>query len=242
MLSSDMNILITICARGGSKGIPGKNTRLLGEKPLVAYSIEKAFRFAEDKHAKVALSTDSQEIKDKAAAFGVQTEYTRPSHLATDSAGKIDTIRDLLIYEETTAATTFDYIIDLDVTSPLRTLSDLSEALDKLVKQPKALNIFSVSPASRNPYFNMVEENEDGYFQLCKTGSFLTRQSAPKVYDMNASFYIYRREYFDLGLKSAITSRSLIHNMEHICFDLDHEIDFEFMQYLLLNDKLKGAI
>lgn len=237
-----MNILITICARGGSKGIPGKNTKLLGDKPLIAYSIEKAFRFAENKNAVVTLSTDSQEIINTAAAFGVNTEYRRPAHLATDNAGKIDTIADLLRYEETRLKTVFDYIIDLDVTSPLRTVADLTRALDKLVQRAEALNIFSVNPAARNPYFNMVEENEEGYCQLSKTGNFLTRQSAPKVYDMNASFYIYRRSYFDKGYKSTITERSLAFVMDHICFDLDHEIDFEFMQYLLLNNKLKGSI
>jgi CMP-N,N'-diacetyllegionaminic acid synthase len=237
-----MNILITICARGGSKGIPGKNIRLLGEKPLIAYSIERAFQFAEGRNAIVALSTDSDAIKATATAYGVNTSYNRPSQLATDSAGKIVTIGDLLEYEESTRNTTFDYILDLDVTSPLRSLNDLQEALDLLINNPAALNIFSVSPANKNPYFNMVEENEEGYFGLCKTGKFLTRQSAPKVYEMNASFYIYRRDFFNLQLTSAITNRSLVYNMQHICFDLDHEIDFEFMQYLLLNGKLKDII
>jgi CMP-N-acetylneuraminic acid synthetase len=87
----------------------------------------------------------------------------------------------------------------------------------------------------------MVEENSNGFFSLVKTnpdGTALTRQSAPKVYDLNASFYWYKRSYFDKGYKTAITENSLIYLMNHICFDLDHPVDFLFMEYLLVNDKL----
>jgi CMP-N-acetylneuraminic acid synthetase len=66
----------------------------------------------------------------------------------------------------------------------------------------------------------------------------MTRQSAPKVYDLNASFYWYRRSFFELGEKSVITDKSLIYEMNHICFDLDHPLDFLFMEYLINNGKL----
>ena len=87
----------------------------------------------------------------------------------------------------------------------------------------------------------MVEENNNGYYSLVKTnpdGSVMTRQSAPKVFELNASFYWYRRSFFDSGVKSAITNKSIIFEMKHICFDLDHPVDFLFMEYLLQNDKL----
>ena len=102
-----------------------------------------------------------------------------------------------------------------------------------------AVNLFSVSEASRSPYFNQVEQKENGYFNKVKdAGTVLTRQSAPKVYNLNASFYIHRREFFDLGHKGAITDRSLIYLMKHTCFDLDHPIDFEIISFLLENNKL----
>ena len=104
-----------------------------------------------------------------------------------------------------------------------------------------AKNLFSVNNAARNPYFNMVEQKNDGFYGLVKTnpdGTSLTRQSAPKVFDMNASFYWYRRSFFDSDAKSAITDKSLIYVMDHMCFDLDHPFDFTFMEYLLLNSKL----
>jgi CMP-N-acetylneuraminic acid synthetase len=236
-----MNILITICARGGSKGIPGKNIKFIGGKPLICYSIDLTSRLKARWNVKVALSTDDSEIMSVANAHGVFTEYLRPEHLASDTAGKIDTIRDLLLYEESLVDYKYDFVLDLDVTSPLRTLEDVEKALELMIANPKAKNLFSVNNAARNPYFNMVEENSDGFYSLVKTninGSLMTRQSAPKVYDLNASFYWYRRSFFESGSKTAITDKSLIYAMDHICFDLDHPVDFLFMEYLLQNNKL----
>lgn len=236
-----MNILITLCARGGSKGIPGKNIKLIAGKPLIAYSIDLTNKLKEKWNGKVALSTDDSEIKAVAAAHGVHTEYVRPDYLSTDVAGKIDTIKDLLLYEESLVDYKYDFVLDLDVTSPLRTLVDVEKALELMVANSEAKNLFSVNNAARNPYFNMVEENSNGFYSLVKTnadGSVMTRQSAPKVYDLNASFYWYRRSFFDSGSKSAITDKSLIYAMDHICFDLDHPVDFLFMEYLLKNNKL----
>ena len=236
-----MNILITICARGGSKGIPAKNIKLISGKPLIEYTISIAKQLAKKFESKITISTDDDAIKLVAENAGVLTSYIRPKYLATDTAGKIDTIKDLLLYEESLVVKKYDYILDLDVTSPLRTLEDLEKAFEILKKNKEALNLFSVNAATRNPYFNMVEENNNGFYSLVKTnsdGSVLSRQSAPKVYDMNASFYWYRRSFFDLNSKSPITNKSLIYQMSHMCFDLDHPVDFLFMEYLLKNDKL----
>lgn len=236
-----MNILITICARGGSKGIPGKNIKVINGVPLIAYTIELAKEFQKKYNASITLSTDDIEIKKIAKVFGLITDYERPSFLATDTAGKIDTIKDVLLYEESSLKYKMDFILDLDVTSPLRTFEDIEQALQLLINKPEAQNLFSVNPAARNPYFNMVEENSNGFYTLVKSnsnGSIMTRQSAPKVFDMNASFYWYRRSFFEFGIKTAITEKSMIYEMKHICFDLDHPVDFLFMEYLLQNDKL----
>ena len=240
-----MNILITLCARGGSKGIPGKNIKSISGKPLICYSIALASKLITHWNAKVALSTDDIEIKSVAAEHGVNTNYMRPEYLSTDIAGKIDTIKDLLFYEEFLINYKYDFILDLDITSPLRTIEDIKSALDILLANPEAKNLFSVNQAARNPYFNMVEKNSNGFYSLVKTnseGSVMSRQAAPQVFDLNASFYWYRRSFFDLGEKSAITDRSLIYEMNHICFDLDHPIDFLFMEYLMQNNKLDFEI
>ncbi|NQX40284.1 N-acylneuraminate cytidylyltransferase/CMP-N,N'-diacetyllegionaminic acid synthase [Pedobacter steynii] len=236
-----MNILITICARGGSKGIPGKNIKLLNGKPLIYFSLSTATKFAElIGNVDVVLSTDDQEIKTAVESFGfnIDTGYLRPEFLASDTAGKIDAIHDVFKYAAQKNNQQYDYVIDLDVTSPLRTVSDLQQAFEALKCNEKAYNIFSVSPANRNPYFNMVEEQADGFFSTCKKGAFLTRQSAPKVYDMNASFYIYKAKFFSEGLKTAITEWSLVYEVPHLCFDLDHPIDFVMMAFLMENGHL----
>ena len=235
--------MITICARGGSKGIPGKNIKPLNNVPLIAYTIHAAREFSKLCDTDIAISTDDKEIKKAAAEYGVVTNYERPEYLATDAAGKIDTISDLLLYQEGSSGQMYDFVLDLDVTSPLRTIDDLANAFDLLKAEASALNLFSVNNANRNPYFNMVEQKETGYYDLVKReGAILTRQSAPKVYDLNASFYFYRREFFSEGFKTVFTQRSLIYLMPHLCFDLDHIIDFEFLDFLLANGKLDFSI
>lgn len=236
-----MDFLITICARGGSKGIPGKNINPVNGKPLIEYSLEHALQFKEKQHSTdIYLSTDSSSIEESVANFSqdVATSYKRPEHLSTDSAGKIGTIHDLLKYAEEKENKKYDYVLDLDVTSPLRNLEDLQKALKIIEENPEALNLFSVNAAVKNPYFNMVEEHENGFYAQCKKGEFLSRQAAPKVYDLNASFYFYNRRFFTEDHPTAITDRSLIYKMPHICFDLDHPIDFEFLSFLMKENKL----
>lgn len=236
-----MRILITICARGGSKGIPGKNIKLLKGKPLIGYSIDVAKQFqAKFEQTDIALSTDSDEIIQIAKACGVESEYRRPEYLANDTIGKIDAIEDIVLYSEAKYGFQYDFILDLDVTSPLRNLIDLEVAFEILRSDINAVNLFSVSEAGRSPYFNMVEQKESGYYAQVKTpqGDVFTRQSAPRVYDLNASFYFYKRSFFDLGYKGAITDKSLIYKVPHTCFDLDHPIDFEIISFLMENNKL----
>ena len=233
-----MNILITVCARGGSKGIPGKNIKLLNGKPLIEYTLKSAEIFSLRYNSKIAISTDDEKILSVCNSFGIHTNYRRSIELSTDTAGKIDTINDILLFEEKEKNIKYDYILDLDVTSPLRTQLDLNEAFEILQNDKNALNIYSVNIANKNPYFNMVEKKEDGYFELSKKGEYLTRQSADQVFELNASFYFYRREFFSNEIKKVVNERSLIHLMKHICFDLDHPIDFEFMNFLLENNKI----
>jgi len=235
------NTLITVCARGGSKGIPEKNIKHINGKPLIYYTLRLAREF-QKKYANsyVYLSTDSEKIREvvQDLAFdGLNTSYSRPPKLASDSAGKMDVIIDVKKHAESENNLKFDFVMDLDVTSPLRTLQDLEIAFQNLEKKEEAFNIFSVSPATRNPYFNMVELDDHGFAKLCKKGNFLTRQSAPRVYDMNASFYIFKKKFFEEA-EISLMQRALIYDVPHLCFDLDEPIDFEFMEYLINNEKL----
>jgi CMP-N,N'-diacetyllegionaminic acid synthase len=130
--------------------------------------------------------------------------------------------------------------MDLDVTSPIRRIKDL-ESAHRLFEEKNPKTLFSIVNSRRNPYFNMVEETEDGKLRLCKKGDFVTRQSAPNVYDMNASIYIYRREYLlDENSHSAISDNSIGYLMdEQSSVDIDSEIDFKYVEFLVREGTVK---
>lgn len=243
-----MNILITICARGGSKGIPGKNVKVINGKPLIGYSIDCAKTFQKNMIGKadvdIELSTDSEHIREVALECGLKSDYIRPDFLANDTVGKVDAIADIYEFASKKNNKVYDYVLDLDCTSPLRTQKDLIEALRMIEDDQNALVIYSVSEAGRNPYFNQVEKKENGYYDVVKKldSLYMSRQAAPVVYDMNASFYFYTKKFFDEGLRSSETERTLVYLMNHICFDLDNPVDFEFMAFLLENNKLDFEI
>tara|TARA_B110000114_G_C15046525_1_gene379433 strand:+ start:54 stop:770 length:717 start_codon:yes stop_codon:yes gene_type:complete len=238
-----MNLLITICARGGSKGIPRKNVKKLNGIPLLHYTLSQAINFAEKYNGDVQLSTDADYIKECAAQLGFRTDYIRPNSLSSDTAGKTDAIRDAWRFSENVNSKLYDYVLDLDVTSPLRTLEDLEIAFDELKSKPNALNIFSVNPAARNPYFNMVELHDDGFVRVVKNvGDIKSRQQAPPVYDMNASFYFLSREFLTGKHAVSTTERSLAYVMPHICFDLDEQLDFTTMGLMIENNLLDFEI
>lgn len=234
-----MNLLITICARGGSKGIPGKNIRPLNGVPLIAYSIRHAQAFAAKHGGDIALSTDDAAIRAAAAQEGIVTTYERPAKLATDTAGKPPVIQDLLFHEETTRAATYDTILDLDVSSPMRTQDDLDGALALFASRPDALNLFSVSPARRHPSFNMVEDGQDGFVHFVRppASPLASRQLASPVWDLNASFYFYRRAFFERE-PLLMMDKAIAYPLPHPCFDLDEEIDFAFLSFLLQTKSL----
>ena len=239
-----MEILITICARGGSKGIPGKNIKELNGKPLINYTIDHAKAFAKIYNCDIALSTDDIKIKAVAMGYGVTTNYVRPAELASNIAGKIPVITELFNYESASRKKKYDYVLDLDVSAPMRTLEDLLAGFNLLKETPEAYNIFSVSPACKNPYFNMVEPSEGKYCNISKPlpSQVKSRQQAPLVYQINGSFYIYTSKFFQDDNLSAITKRSLIFIMKHQCFDLDEPLDFEFLEFLVKNNKLDFKI
>lgn len=239
----NMKVLITICARGGSKGIPGKNIKPLNGKPLLHYTLAHATSFAQQHDTDILLSTDSDEILACAASAGYHTEYRRPEELAGDKVGKIETIRHAWEWAENDFGKEYDFVLDMDVTSPLRTQEDLEKALTQIQLSEEALDLFSVSPASRNPYFNMVELTDEGFAKVAKSGSEIkSRQTAPLVYDMNASFYFFRRAFMAGPYQSSITPKSLAYVMKHTCFDLDEPLDFQVLELMLERDLLDFRI
>ena len=231
------NILISVCARGGSKGIPGKNLKPLNGKPLIDYTLGFINELKEVIEFDLYFSTDDQKIKTHLLNEGYKVPNIRDKTLAMDHTPKIDVIRNVLLNAERLYGKTYEYVIDLDVTSPLRNQKDILEALSKLKKDDNALNIFSVSKSRKNPYFNMIEKKKDGYFKKVITKNNITgRQQAPEVYELNASFYILTNAFLKGDYIKMVTERSLIYEMPHICFDIDEPEDFKLMEAVLQNN------
>jgi len=228
------NILLTICARGGSKGVKGKNFRLLQGKPLIAYTIEQALKWGKASH--VVVSTDSEEIASIAKKYGAEVPFKRPEELATDTAGKLPVIRHAINECERIYNEEYPIIIDLDPTSPVRTPDDIEKAFLHFIKTG-ATTLFSVVASHKSPYFNMVERDKNGNVVLSKTPDhpILCRQDAPAVYDMNASIYIFKREYIiNPAVLSPISNHCEIYCMnDWTSIDIDREIDFRFIEFLV---------
>lgn len=232
--SNNKRILLTVAARGGSKGVKNKNIRMLCGAPLIAHTIMQAKKWG--RAARIICSTDSDEITSIAGQYGADVPFVRPAELATDESGKIEVLRHALEAVEKEDGTVYPIIIDLDVTAPVRKISDIEGALQLFLKErPKT--VFSVVPSRKNPYFNMVELDTENRAVLVKAldSTLRRRQDAPRVYDMNASIYVYDRDYLlDRSTRSAISDRSFVFVMDGLsAFDIDSELDFQFIEFLV---------
>ena len=227
-----MKRLCTICARGGSKGVKGKNIRVLLGKPLIAHSIEQAR--ASGLFDLIAVSSDSDEILDVARQWSCDYLIKRPVELATDQAAKLPVIRHCVAEVERLAGLTFDTLVDLDATSPLRTPDDIVNAV-KLLEESGAGNVITAMPARRSPYFNLVELDANDIVHLSKPlqTAVVRRQDAPKCYDMNASIYIWRRPVLFEAATLFNPDTRLYVMPEERSIDIDSELDFQFVEYLM---------
>lgn len=229
-----MKILATIAARGGSKGIRNKNIRQLAGKPLISYTIAQVIKWG--KYEKFIVSTDSKEIANIALKYGAEAPFLRPPELATDTSGKMDALRHAFIKSEKHYGIKFDALLDLDATAPIRTIEDIENVV-RLFREKKPDCIFSVVRARKNPYFNMVEMQQDGFVTLCKQlpQEVKRRQDAPSVYEMNASIYIYDRNFLlDEENTMPYLKKAMIYEMGELsAVDIDSEIDFRFVEFLI---------
>lgn len=223
-------VLCIIPARGGSKGLPGKNIKKLSGKPLIAYSIEQA---RGSKHIdRVIVSTDSREIADISEKYGAEVPFMRPKKYAEDKSSIFDVLLHAMDWLEKKEKYSFDILVLLHVTAPLRNSQDIDICIELLVKKD-ADNVFSVTPASRNPYFNMVEISKDGKVRLIKKGDFATRQSAPEVFDMNASIYVWWKDILKKKKRTLLENSHIYIMPKERSIDIDDAIDFKIAEMLL---------
>ncbi len=225
------NLICTIGMRGGSKGVPDKNLRNLSGKPLMAYTIEQALQSKLFDH--VVVSTDSEEIAEMARSFGAEAWFLRPPEMATDDVSKLPAIRHAFLESERHYGVEFDVLVDLDVTSPLRLIKDITGAYEQFVSEDADI-LITASPSRKSPYFNMVE-NVNGLVQLVKQPdkSIVRRQDSPQVFDMNASIYIWKREAL-LGYDTLFTDKTSLFVMpDERSVDIDTEMDWNIVEYII---------
>lgn len=224
--------LFLIPARGGSKGVPGKNIRPLGGIPLIEYSIRDALAVAADSED-VVVSTDSQEIADIARQAGATVPFLRPAELATDTASS----RDVMLHAVDTlngAGIRYDRLVLLQPTSPFRNTDDIKKSLELFEREHPDM-VVSVIPAATNPYYNAYECDADGLLRISKGDGMITRrQDAPPVWEFDGSIYVIDidalRRYPSLGRMQKILPlpNTVAHNI-----DIDTELDFLLAESLL---------
>lgn len=234
-----MNILFTLCGRAGSKGVKGKNARDFLDVPLVWYSMANIAlyieKYAGNDDIKIVLNTDSEPLKNLVCRVKdvPVTIIHREENLAGDRVPKVAVILDSLNKSEEAFARKFDMVVDLDITSPLRTVQDVKNAIDRKKQRDDVDVVYSVAPSRRNPYFNMVKK-ENGFFCKAIPSNFTTRQEAPVFYDMNASIYAYSPDslrnkehatFFNSGCDAVVMKDTGI-------LDIDSEEDYELMQVI----------
>lgn len=230
-----MKILFTICGRAGSKGIKNKNIRNFLEKPLPYYTLSAIDLYkkeCEDDEIDVVVNSDSQELLElmkKNPFFNVHT-INRENVLGGDNVPKIAVILDCMQRMQDKQEKEYDIVVDLDITSPLRTKNDLLHLI-QTQKEKEADVTFSVTTSRRNPYFNMVKQTERGVKRVLES-NFVTRQEAPEMFDMNASMYAYNPQFLKTGKGVLDGYCECIHMYDTGVLDLDHENDFELMEVI----------
>jgi CMP-N,N'-diacetyllegionaminic acid synthase len=234
-----MNLLFTVCGRAGSKGLKSKNIQTFLDFPLAYYTFSAIDLFIK-RHADeydtitVAVNTDSDELINLLEQTTVAFKAVpRKLELATDKASKVDVIKDTMFECQRESKTIFDIIVDLDITSPLRTLEDVELTIKALQQNLQADLAFSVTDSRRNPYFNMVKEQE-GFYERVVKSQFNTRQQAPVIYDMNASIYAYRNSFLKApSTQGVFDGKAVIHVMKDTAvLDIDRAEDLELMKVI----------
>lgn len=231
-------VLAVVPARGGSKGLPGKNIRPLRGIPLIAHTLLMA-RMCQSID-RVVVTTDSDEIADVAKRFGGDVPFLRPAALAQDDTAIWPVLQHALATVEHAEAREYDYLALLDPTSPGRTPEDLEGALQRLRTAVDADGIVGVSQPPFNPMWTCVVE-QDGWMKdlVAAAGTYTRRQDVPTVYRINATLYIWRTPFVRRAPSWRVGARNLMYEVpEQRAVHIDSLDDFEHAEALLA----RGAV
>lgn len=235
-------MLAVICARGGSAGVPGKNIMQIAGKPLIGWSVETAL--SDTRITDVIVSTDDEAIAVVAEKYGAKRPFMRPAELATSAAGKFGVWKHALSQCEELYQTRYDYFLDIDCTTPLLDAGDLKCFLDTFFSALELADLdgmFTVSASHRNPYFNLVEEDEVGYLSLSKRlgTNIESRQSSPKTWDIVAGFYAFKADYIRTNTYLMNGKMRAFEVPRERSFDIDEPFDAKLVNWLM-EEKHKG--
>ena len=221
--------LIIIPARGGSKGVPGKNIKLLNQKPLIHYTIEAARKVFEDQY--IYVSTDSTEVKSISEQTGLTVPFLRPEHLATDTANTRDVLLHALEQFTLKNKQEPDVIILLQPTSPFRNESHIKEALAQYNSNLDM--VVSVKETNSNPYYVLFEEDSKGFLAKSKKGNFTRRQDCPKVWEYNGAIYLINPnsiQKYSIGDFNKVIKYEMDEWSSH---DIDNVLDWKIAEALI---------
>jgi len=216
-----MKDLVLIPARGGSKGIPGKNIKTLNGRPLIYYTLDAACAVASPEN--ICVSTDSDEIIGIIKKYGLRVPFKRPDDLSTDTAGTYEVILHALDFYEQRGMQ-YDRVVLLQPTSPFRTGTHVREALS--MYQPGLDMVASVKIAHANPYFTLFEESNEGFLGRSKTGTFTRRQDCPTVYEYNGAIYVMNVQSLKRGPHGNFLRIKKYIMTEEDSLDIDTNLDW----------------
>ena len=229
-----MKPLVIIPARGGSKGIPQKNIKLLGGKPLICRAIDNARAVAPD--SDICVSTDDSEIIQVVEDYGLKVPFIRPTELAADNSGTYEVLLHALSFYEQQGRT-YDTIILLQPTSPFRRDEDISEALK--LYSPDVDMVVSVTEARANPYYNCFETDSDGFLHVSKgDGKYIRRQDAPKAWEYNGAIYIINPQSLKRKSLGEFKRRRMYEMDELHSLDLDTPLDWRIAELLIAENEI----
>lgn len=232
-MNREDKILAIIPARGGSKGLPGKNIKTLGNKPLIAWTIEASLKSIYI--SKTIVSSDDEEIICISKQWGADVPFVRPDYLATDDASTYEVIlHSIRWFEE--RGEFFDYVILLQPTSPLRSFHDIDNAFNYM-KNKNAKCVVSLCEVDHHPFWsNKLPENFNMEDFFDKEIINLGRQKLPKFYRVNGAIYLSDITYYlnNRGFWGKDTFALIMDRDRSV--DIDDEIDFKLAELLINRD------
>ena len=220
-----------IFARGGSKGLPKKNIRDFCGKPLIAWAVERALKV--ERIDRIIVSTDCQDIARIAREYGAEVPFLRPADLATDESPEWESWQHVLNFLLETEGKVPEIMVSIPTVAPLGLASDIDDCINEFEKSSTDI-VITVTTAQRSPYFNMVKQNDQGFYELINPNSVTTsrRQDAPIVFDITTVCYV-ASSAFVLSKNSIFEGRvKAVEIPAERSIDIDSELDFKIAEFL----------